>query len=178
MMISLAAPLLMLAQAAAPQAVATPVPAPLPSTTPPHAVPGEEAVAPYAVKPANAGATPFTGGGMARAFHGQQGIQRIVDRFTELNYADKVIGEIFQGHDKVRFKRTLFEQFCYLLNAGCAYSGRDMASAHKDLGTQHGDMNRIVETLQKAMTEEGVNFAAQNRFLSKLAPMRPHIVER
>jgi hemoglobin len=144
----------------------------------PNAVPGEEVVDPYVPGDANAGARPFEGDRMAAAFHGQDGIGRIVDSFTTLIYADRVIGEIFKDHDQVRFKRTLFEQFCYILNAGCHYSGRDMTSAHKNLGTQNGDMNRLVENLQKAMTQEGVAFAAQNRFLSKLAPMRPDVVER
>lgn len=144
----------------------------------PHHMPGEEAVDPYRADDRNAGATPFAGDGMARAFHGQDGIGRIVDRFVKLNFADPEIGEIFANHDRVRLTRTLFEQFCYILNAGCAYSGRDMASAHKDLGVQKADMNRLVETLQQAMTAEGVDFQAQNRFLSKLAPMRRDVLQK
>ena len=57
-------------------------------------------------------------------------------------------------------------------------SRRDMASAHKDLGVQKADMNRLVETFQRAMSEEGVSFQAQNRFLSKLAPMRDDVIEK
>lgn len=144
----------------------------------PHAMPGEEAVDPYTVGNANAGATPFAGEGMARAFHGQDGIRRIVDRFVAANFDDPVIGDIFKGQDRVRLRRTIFEQFCYILNAGCDYTGRDMRSSHKDLGIQQADMNRLVETLQTAMRAEGVPFAAQNRFLSKLAPMRRDVVTR
>lgn len=144
----------------------------------PYALPGEAAVDPYVADNRQAGAVPFTGDGMAKAFGGQDGIRRIVDRFVAINFADPVIGEIFANHDKVRLKRTLFEQFCFILNAGCTYSGRDMASAHKDLGVQKADMNRLVETLQRAMAEEGVGFQAQNRFLSKLAPMRRDVLEK
>ncbi len=150
-----------------------------PTATPaPYAMPGEEKIDPYDPSDANAGASPFTGDSMAKAFHGQDGIRRVVETFTALNYDDPVIGEIFKGHDRVRFSRTVFEQFCYLLNAGCSYSGRDMKSSHKDLGSQQGDMNRLVENLQKAMTTESIAFAAQNRFLAKLAPMRKDVVER
>jgi hemoglobin len=138
----------------------------------------EEPVEPYKVDPANAGATPFAGDGMARAFGGQDGIRRIVDRFVTVNFADARIGEIFANQDQVRLRRVLFEQFCYLLNAGCTYTGRDMRTAHKDMGVQQGDMNRLVENLQAAMRAEGVPFAAQNRFLAKLAPMRRDVVER
>ena len=144
----------------------------------PYALPGEAAVDPYVADNRQAGAVPFTGDGMAKAFGGQDGIRRIVDRFVAINFADPVIGEIFANHDKVRLKRTLFEQFCFILNAGCTYSGRDMASAHKDLGVQKADMNRLVETFQRAMSEEGVSFQAQNRFLSKLAPMRDDVIEK
>lgn len=144
----------------------------------PHAMPGEEAVDPYTVDDRNAGATPFTGSGMADAFHGQEGIRRIVAHFVEGNFADPVIGEIFANQDKVRLKRVLFEQFCYILNAGCSYSGRDMASAHKDMGIRKADMNRLVERLQAAMAAEGVDFQAQNRFLSKLAPMRRDVLQK
>lgn len=143
----------------------------------PHAMPGEEPVDAYAVSPKNAGATPFAGTGMARAFGGQAGIRRIVDRFVELNFADAKIGEFFQNHDKVRLRRTLFEQFCFILNAGCIYTGRDMASSHKDMGAGQGDMNRLVENLQRAMKAEKVSFSAQNKFLAKLAPMRRQVTK-
>ena len=138
----------------------------------------EEPVEPYKVDPANAGAAPFAGDGMSRAFGGQDGIRRIVDRFVTANFADRRIGEIFANQDQVRLRRVLFEQFCYILNAGCTYTGRDMRSAHKDMGVQQGDMNRLVENLQAAMAAEHVPFAAQNRFLAKLAPMRRDVVER
>lgn len=153
-------------------------PAQEPAPAAPHAMPGEEPVEAYAADPANAGARPFEGDGMARAFDGQAGIRRIVDRFVTSNFDHPRIGEIFANHDKVRLRRVLFEQFCYILNAGCTYSGRDMRSAHKDMGVQQGDMNRLVENLQAAMKAERVPFAAQNRFLAKLAPMRRDVVER
>jgi len=140
--------------------------------------PGEEPVEAYRVDPANAGARPFDGDAMARAFGGQDGIRRIVDRFVASNFDDPHIGEIFANQDRARLRRTLFEQFCYILNAGCTYTGRDMRSAHHNMGVQQGDMNRLVENLQRAMAAEKVSFAAQNRFLAKLAPMRRDVVER
>lgn len=148
------------------------------AAAPAHAMPGEAAIDPYTVDDRNAGAAPFTGDAMAKAFHGREGISRIVDMMVETSVSDPVISEIFAGHDMVRLKRTLFEQFCYLLNAGCSYTGRDMVAAHKDLGVQKADMNRLVEVLQRAMTSERVTFQAQNRFLSKLAPMRRDVLQK
>jgi hemoglobin len=140
------------------------------------AAPAEEPVEPYAQNNANAGAVPFVGDGMARAFHGRPGIRRVVDGALSRYFTDPVTGAIFVGHDRVRLQRVLFEQFCYILNAGCTYTGRDMKSAHKDMGVQQADMNRLVELLQQSMHDERVGFAAQNKFLSKLAPMRRDVV--
>lgn len=143
-----------------------------------QALPAEEPVAPYVQSDANAGAKPFEGDGMWRAFGGREGVDRIVERFVARNLADPRIGDIFKGQDMVRFRRVLTEQFCHLLGGGCAYTGRTMKDAHKDMGLQSADMGALVENLQWAMRGEDVPFSAQNRFLAKLAPMKRQVVER
>lgn len=140
--------------------------------------PGEEEVAPYAQSNANAGATPVSGDALWRAFHGQAGVDRIVDDLVDAELADPRVADIFKSHDMVRLRRTLKEQFCYLLNGGCAYSGRDMKASHKDLGLQTTDFNILVEHLQDAMDREKVDFRAQNRLLARLAPMARQTIER
>lgn len=139
---------------------------------------GEFPVEPYSQDNANAGAAPYNSAGLVADFGGREGIRRIAIRTVELSEADPRIADIFAAHDMVRLKRTLDEQFCYLLGAGCEYSGRDMRSAHAGMGATKADLNALVENLQTAMREEGVPFGAQNRLLAKLAPMSGHIVER
>ena len=143
-----------------------------------QAVPGEDPVDPYPQSNANAGATPFAGDAMLRAFHGRAGIDRIIDDLVTRNVADPRISDIFKAQDMVRLRRTLKEQFCYILNGGCDYTGRDMTSSHKDLGLQVADFNALVENLQVAMQKEGVPYRAQNRLLAKLAPMKRTTVVR
>jgi len=140
--------------------------------------PNEEAVDPYVQSDANAGARPFEGDAMWKAFHGQAGVDRIVDEMVDLSLRDPRIRDIFEAHDMVRLRRTLKEQFCYILNGGCRYTGRDMKSVHKDLGVQRTDFNALVEHLQTAMDREKIGFRDQNRFLAKLAPMQRDTVER
>ena len=140
--------------------------------------PDEEAVDPYVQADANAGARPFEGDAMWKAFHGRAGVDRVVDDLVDLSLKDPRISEIFKSHDMVRLRRTLKEQFCYILGGGCPYSGRDMKAAHKDLGVQNIDFNILVEHLQTAMEREKIGFRDQNRFLAKLAPMQRHVVER
>lgn len=139
---------------------------------------GEIPVDPYEQSNANAGAAPYYGAALARDFGGREGIARIAARTVELSEADPRIAAIFAAHDTVRLKRTLGEQFCYLLGAGCDYTGRDMRSAHAAMGVTKADLNALVENLQAAMREAGVPFAAQNRLLAKLAPMSREVVER
>lgn len=140
--------------------------------------PDEVAVDAYAQSNANAGATPFEGTAMWEAFHGAEGVSRIVDAFVARNVADPRISGTFVSMDLVRIRRTLKEQFGYILGGPVTYTGRDMESSHRNLGLQAADMGALVENLQIAMDEEGVAFTAQNRFLAKLAPMKRDVVVR
>jgi len=139
---------------------------------------GEKPVDAYKQSNANAGATPMTDTKVFQAFHGKAGIDRIVETFVERNFADPRIKDFFAASDKIRVKRTLKEQFCYILGGGCDYTGRDMKDSHKDQGTTNRDMNALIENLQFAMDQEKVPFAAQNKLLAKLAPQQKDIVER
>jgi hemoglobin len=142
------------------------------------AIAAEQPVASYVQSNANAGATPFTGDAMLRAFHGRVGIDHIADTMVDLSIADPRISDIFKNQDIERLRRTLKEQFCYILNGGCDYTGRTMKAAHADMGIQQTDFNALVENLQTAMDREGVPFFAQNRLLAKLAPQARDIVSR
>lgn len=140
--------------------------------------PGEEAVDPYEVSDSNAGAAPISDPRVLDAFHGADGISRIVDDLVDHAKDDPRIEDIMAASDFVRLRRTLKEQICYLLGGGCSYSGRDMASVHEDHGITLAEFNVLVELLQDAMDREGVPFRMQNRLLAILAPMKREIVVR
>lgn len=142
------------------------------------ALAAEEPVDPYVVSDANAGATPITDPGVLRAFHGKDGLDRVVARSVVLYRNDPRLSDIFHAADFERLQRLLGEQFCYLLGGPCHYTGRDMAAAHKDMGLQARDFDALVEDLQKAMDEEHVPSWAQNKLLAKLAPMKRAVVTR
>jgi hemoglobin len=138
----------------------------------------EKPVDPYVQSPANAGATPMKDDSVYRAFHEKAGIDRIVNDLVDRNVADPRISDIFKEQDLERLRRTLGEQFCFILGGPCAYTGRDMRAAHKDMGLQMADMNALVENLQLAMDKEKVSFRAQNQLLAKLAPQSKLMIER
>jgi hemoglobin len=138
---------------------------------------GEEPVDPYEKSNKNAGAAPFEGTQMLEAFHGREGIGRIVaDLVSSLPHSR--IADVFRATDMKRLERTLNEQFCYILNGGCDYTGRDMKTTHEDQGVTRAEFGALVELLQDAMDAEHVLPSAQNRFLAKLAPMNRDVVVR
>jgi hemoglobin len=124
------------------------------------------------------GATPFRGDGMYKAFHERAGIERITSDLVDRNAADPRIADIFRNQDLTRIKAMLADQFCYILGGPCRYTGKDMTTAHRYMGVRVADFNALVENLQKAMDKEGVVYHAQNRLLSKLAPMERAVVTR
>lgn len=140
--------------------------------------PGELPVDPYVVSNSNAGADPLTDEGLYEVFGGEAGIGRIVDEMVDRSIADPRIADIFAASDLVRLRRTLKEQFCYILAGPCDYTAKDMASSHKDHGITNREFNALVENLQQAMDTEGVPFRAQNKLLAKLAPMQRDVVTR
>lgn len=144
----------------------------------PWAQPGETPIDPYEVAPGNAGAAPIADPGLFEAFGGQAGVDRIVDDLVDRSVVDPRLEAIFKPTDLVRLRRTLKEQVCFILGGPCAYTGRDMAAAHKDLGVTTAEFNALVENLQLAMDEAGVAFRHQNRLLARLAPMKRDVVER
>jgi hemoglobin len=140
--------------------------------------PPEQPVEPYTQSNANAGTTPLRSDAAFKAFHGTDGLKRIAGDLVEFSHADPRITDIFRTADNARLKRTLAEQFCYILGGGCAYTRRDMVSIHKDMGLQNADMGALVENLERAMEKEKVPFWAQAKLLAKLAPMKRVVVVR
>ncbi len=147
--------------------------------TQPNGTPkGEQPVKPYEITNENAGAEPYPDDDLFQAFHGMAGLKRISDDLVMRLTKDERIKGIFRASDLVRLRRTLAEQFCYVLGGGCDYTGRDMRSVHKDHGITQREFLILVEHLQLAMNAEGVPFAAQNKLLAKLAPMHRDIIRR
>lgn len=128
--------------------------------------------------PSPAGGTPIEGEAVYNAFRGREGIARIMDDFVPRIVADPRIGHRFKDTNLDRLKLMLTNQVCYLVGGPCTYDGRDMDEVHKGLDLTNADFNALAEDLQISMDKEKVPFAAQNRLLTKLAPMQRVIVDK
>ncbi|HEY4031137.1 MAG TPA: group 1 truncated hemoglobin [Caulobacteraceae bacterium] len=125
-----------------------------------------------------AGADPIAGDGVFKAFHGKEGIDRLVDDFVVRVTSDPRIAKRFEGADLANLRLQLKAQFCYLVGGPCTYEGKDMKATHAGMGLQNRDFNDLAEDLQISMDKEHVAFQAQNQLLAKLAPMQRVIVTK
>lgn len=92
--------------------------------------------------------------------------------------ADPRINMHFAESNIERIRAQFKDQFCQVAGGPCEYKGHSMAEAHKGLKLTNYDFAAVVEDLQMAMDKVGLPFAVQNRFLARLAPMRPDVVTK
>jgi len=110
-----------------------------------------------------------------KEFGEEAGLVKLMDVFMEKMLSDSRMRPFFENSDQARVKKHLVEQFCVILGGPCNYSGRDMKSAHAEMGINRANFNALVEDLQWAMNKQGIPFRAQNKLLAKLAPMHREI---
>jgi hemoglobin len=111
-------------------------------------------------------------------FGGKAGISKVIDDFLGIWAADPRISARLKDADVERLGFLLKEQITQLTGGPAVYSGRDMKSAHQGMGLRNVDFNALAEDLQNAMEKNGVPTRAQNKLLSKLAPMERDIVTK
>jgi hemoglobin len=107
---------------------------------------------------------------------GKDAITAVVDDFVGNVAADKRINGYFAKADIARLKRNLVDQICQETGGPCAYTGRDMRSAHKGMGITNADFSALVEDLVKTLNRLNVPAKEQGEFLGILGPMKPQIV--
>ena len=120
---------------------------------------------------ANLGNTPMEGTATFEEFGGKPGLVKIMDDFMIGLIADPRTTKFFNNEKQTFIKAMLVEQMCELMNGGCRYPGRDMKTSHANFKVNREGFNALVEQFQFAMDKHNIPFGAQNKLLSKLAPM-------
>ena len=111
-------------------------------------------------------------------FGGKPGLIALVNDFMDNLMADPVTHPFFAPVDREHIKKELVDQFCVILDGPCAYTGANMKNIHEGMGVTRADFNALVVDLQKAMDKHRIPFRAQNKLLSKLAPMGHVIITK
>jgi hemoglobin len=108
---------------------------------------------------------------------GKDAIKAVVDEFVAITAADARINKKFAKTDIGRLKFELVEQICAATGGPCKYTGRDMKTAHKNMGVTDSEFNALVENLVKALDKFNVKDREKNELLGLLGPMKSDIVE-
>jgi hemoglobin len=111
-----------------------------------------------------------------KALGEKPGLVKLMDNFMPRLVANARTGPFFKTVDQQHVKDQLVEQLCQIAGGPCDYQGKDMKTAHLDMGVSKADFNALVEVLQDAMDAQGIAFRTQNQLLARLAPMHRAVV--
>lgn len=122
-------------------------------------------------------ATPGGQSTLYRELGGEQGLAEIVDNLIMEIARDERILPRFADSNVARFRENITEHFCDLADGPCDYTGDSMEQIHRGMDISGAEFNALVEDLITAMNQAEVPIGVQNRFLARLADLRPAIIE-
>src|SRR5262245_1083049 len=108
---------------------------------------------------------------------GKEAISAVVDDFAQNVLSDARINKKFVKSDPARLLANLKDFVCFATGGPCRYSGLDMKTSHKNMGTTAGEFTALVEDLVKTLNKFNVGAAEQQDLLSALAGLKGDIVE-
>jgi truncated hemoglobin YjbI len=108
---------------------------------------------------------------------GKDAVSAVVDDFAGNVLSDPRINKKFAKSDAPRLLANLKDFVCFATGGPCQYTGLDMKTSHKNMGTTGGEFNALVENLVKTLNKFKVPQKEQNELLGALAGLRGDIVE-
>ena len=108
---------------------------------------------------------------------GKDAITAVIDTFVARAAADTRINKKFAKTNVPRLKTELVDQVCGATGGRCAYTGRSMKDAHRNMKVTDGEFNALVEDLTASLNVFKVPEREQNELLTKLGTMKADIVE-
>src|SRR5215471_14906303 len=108
---------------------------------------------------------------------GKDAIKAVVDELAMRVTADPRINKKFARSNVDRLKFNLVEFICSATGGPCKYTGRNMRTAHKNMGVTEGEFNALVENLVAALDKFNVGTNEKDELLKILATTKPQIVE-
>jgi hemoglobin len=108
---------------------------------------------------------------------GMGAITAVVEDFRDRCGGDSRINAKFARTDTARLTSMLIDQVSEATGGPATYTGRDMKTAHVDMGVTTGEFNALVEDLVATLNKFGVGKAEQEELLGILGPLKSDIVE-
>ncbi|MFC0775502.1 group I truncated hemoglobin [Terrimonas alba] len=107
---------------------------------------------------------------------GEQGLRKIVNDILDKNFSNPKIGHHFKNVDMDKLKQLVFEFFSMGIGGSHIYTGRDMRSAHADLGISQRDFSLGNDDVSEALKENGVSKAEIDEVIGILNSMKGDVV--
>ncbi len=112
---------------------------------------------------------------------GYDAIAAVTDDFIGRLVTNPQFTKFFAGHgtdSKMRIRQHIVNQRCQATGGPCAYTGRDMKTAHAGLGISQADWDAAVRDLTATVAKFKVPQQEQNEVLAAVSTMRADIVEQ
>ena len=108
---------------------------------------------------------------------GSGAITAVVKDFRDRCGGDSRINAKFARTDMARLTSMLIDQVSEASGGPAKYTGRDMKTAHADMGVTSGEFIALVENLVATLNKFGVGKAEQDELIGILGPLKSDIVE-
>ncbi|MEJ6495661.1 group 1 truncated hemoglobin [Pseudoalteromonas lipolytica] len=116
-------------------------------------------------------------GTLYQQLNGKQGVEKLVESFINQIGHDERILAYFKQSNVAHFRQGFITHLCSVTDGPCEYKGDNMVDIHTGMNIPEKDFNRVVELLINAMDEQQIPQTVQNKILSRLAPLRPEIID-
>ena len=116
-------------------------------------------------------------GTLYQQLNGKQGVEKLVESFINQIGHDERILAYFKQSNVAHFRQGFITHLCSVTDGPCEYKGDNMVDIHTGMNISKKDFNRVVELLINAMDEQQIPQTVQNKILSRLAPLRPEVVD-
>ena len=109
---------------------------------------------------------------------GQERIAAVANDLVDNAVADWRIGRRFADTDIVRLKQTVAGQICAASGGPCAYTGRDMKTAHANLAITEFEFAAFTHDLATALRKSKVPLPEQQELLAIFDSMKADVIGR
>ncbi|SRR5579883_215610 len=112
---------------------------------------------------------------------GYDALAAVTDDFLVRLISDQQFARFFGGasdDSKKRLRQHVIDFFCVGTGGPCAYTGRDMKTAHKGLGITEADWNAAVKHFVETLDKFNVQGKDREDLIAVVAPLKEQIVEK
>ena len=105
-------------------------------------------------------------------------VHRLTNDFVAAVLADPQLARFFPaGPVQSNLRDRVVELLCHLTGGPCAYTGRDMTTAHRGMGITMSDWRLAVDIFVSSLRKNGVGTREHTEFVAIIESMRDQIVE-